>query len=79
MAPSTRFELTTFRLGGGRSILLSYEGLCCRRFGRLHGEGAYSMKSRIDPALRKLYWMRSPKLEYEKFSPRPLPNTELLT
>ena len=31
MAPSTRFELTTFRLGGGRSILLSYEGLCCRR------------------------------------------------
>ena len=27
MAPSTRFELTTFRLGGGRSILLSYEGL----------------------------------------------------
>ena len=27
LAPSTRFELMTFRLGGGRSILLSYEGL----------------------------------------------------
>ena len=27
LAPSTRFELMTFRLGGGRSILLSYEGV----------------------------------------------------
>ena len=27
MAPLTRFELMTFRLGGGRSILLSYKGV----------------------------------------------------
>ena len=29
MAPQKEFESPTFRLGGGRSILLSYRGMCC--------------------------------------------------
>ncbi len=36
MAPSTRFERVAFRLGGERSILLSYEGLCKRHFTALY-------------------------------------------
>ena len=29
LAPRKEFESPTFRLGGGRSILLSYRGMCC--------------------------------------------------
>ena len=29
LAPQKEFESPTFRLGGGRSILLSYWGVCC--------------------------------------------------
>ena len=30
LAPQKEFESPTFRLGGGRSILLSYWGICIR-------------------------------------------------